>query len=228
MQIALTLVGPDADLVQAALGRTVPALAAARARVKEPRPLGPDAIDLAVEGEDLISVRHAIKPVLDDLALDYCLQPWNGRRKLLMEKRVSTLMIPEPNGKRIIYWNQDAQWWVLDLASGEKHSITKGVPAMFADTGLPLFFKALVGLRAERSNLRIFVTGGASVIAGQDPFKIGERNTRVTLDFLTNNRLNVLRTDTGGSISRTVHLELSTGNVNLITPAGKSQQSLAA
>jgi Dipeptidyl aminopeptidases/acylaminoacyl-peptidases len=57
-----------------------------------------------------------------------------GQRKLLIEKRVSTPMIPEPNGKRIIYWNQDAQWWVLDLASGEKHSITKGVPAMFADS----------------------------------------------------------------------------------------------
>ncbi len=101
-------------------------------------------------------------------------------------------------------------------------------PAMFADTGLPLFFKALVGLRAERSNLRLFVTGGASVIAGQDPFRIGERNTRVTLDFLAANRLNVVHTDTGGSISRTVHLELSTGKVNLITPAGKSLHALAA
>ncbi len=101
-------------------------------------------------------------------------------------------------------------------------------PAMFADTGLPMFFKALVGMKAERNNLRLFVTGGASVIAGQDPFKIGERNTAATLAFTTQNRLNVLSQDTGGSVSRTVHLELSTGNVNLITPGGKSQQSLAA
>jgi chemotaxis protein CheD len=99
-------------------------------------------------------------------------------------------------------------------------------PAMFADTGLPMFFKALVGLKAERNNLRLFVTGGASVIAGQDPFKIGERNTAATLAFTTQNRLNVLNQDTGGSVSRTVHLELSTGNVNLIKPTGKSQVSL--
>ena len=101
-------------------------------------------------------------------------------------------------------------------------------PAMFADTGLPLFFKALVGLRAERSNLRLFVAGGASVMGGSDPFRIGERNTTVTTNFLNLNRLNVLKTDTGGSISRTVHLELSTGLVNMITPVAKSQVPLAA
>jgi phosphoserine phosphatase len=81
MQIALTLVGPDA---QSAVGQVVPALAAARARVKEPHPLGPDALDLLVEAQDLISARHAVKPVLDELILDYCLQPWNDRRKSLL------------------------------------------------------------------------------------------------------------------------------------------------
>lgn len=99
-------------------------------------------------------------------------------------------------------------------------------PAMFADTGLPLFFKALVGLRAERANLRLFLAGGASVIAGQDPFRIGERNIRGTTDFINANRLTVVATDTGGSISRTVHLELSTGKLSLITPISKTQVSL--
>lgn len=99
-------------------------------------------------------------------------------------------------------------------------------PAMFADTGLPLFFKALIGLKAERPRLKLFVAGGASVIAGQDPFKIGERNTRFTMEFIAQNRLNVVKTDTGGAINRTVHLDLSTGNVNLISPAGKSVVAL--
>ncbi|HEY8995975.1 MAG TPA: chemotaxis protein CheD [Lacunisphaera sp.] len=99
-------------------------------------------------------------------------------------------------------------------------------PAMFADTGLPLLFKALVGLKAERSRLKLFIVGGASVIAGQDPFKIGERNTRFTLDFIAQNRLNVVKTDTGGVVNRTVHLELGTGNVNIISPAGKTNLSL--
>ena len=94
-------------------------------------------------------------------------------------------------------------------------------PAMFADTGLPMFFKALLGLRAERTRLRLCIAGGASVLSGQDPFKIGERNTRSTMDFIRSNQLSLAHSDTGGTISRTVHLELSTGIVNLHTAAAK-------
>lgn len=99
-------------------------------------------------------------------------------------------------------------------------------PAMFADTGLPMFFKALLGLKAERSRLKLFVAGGASVIAGQDPFKIGERNTRATMDFINANALRVVQTDIGANFNRTVHLELSSGGVTLVTPNGKSQMAL--
>ncbi|AOS45097.1 Chemoreceptor glutamine deamidase CheD [Lacunisphaera limnophila] len=99
-------------------------------------------------------------------------------------------------------------------------------PAMFADTGLPLFFKALIGLKAERGRLKLFIAGGASVIAGQDPFKIGERNIRATMDFINTHALRVVQSDTGGSFNRTVHLELSTGDVRLVTPNGKSQLAL--
>lgn len=95
-------------------------------------------------------------------------------------------------------------------------------PAMFADTGLPMFFKALIGLKAERARLKLCIAGGASVLAGQDPFKIGERNTRATMDFITQNCLKVVQTDTGANFNRTVHLELSTGKATLVTPSGKS------
>lgn len=101
-------------------------------------------------------------------------------------------------------------------------------PAMFADTGLPAFFKALTGLRAERSRLRIFVAGGASVIAGSDPFKIGERNARVTLDYLSRQGYSVRRTEVGGNINRTVHLEVNTGAMSLKTPTENLTHSLAA
>jgi len=101
-------------------------------------------------------------------------------------------------------------------------------PAMFADKGLPMLFRELAGLRGERARLKVFVTGGASVIGGQDPFRIGERNTQATLDFLIANRIPVAQVDTGGSYSRTVHLELATGRVQLITPSGKSHIALAA
>lgn len=99
-------------------------------------------------------------------------------------------------------------------------------PAMFANTGLPMLFKAMAGLKAERARVRIFVAGGAGMLSGQDPFKIGERNSAVTLDFLSKNGLPVKAQETGGSINRTVHLEINTGLVNLKTPVGSSQFDL--
>src|SRR4051812_6618544 len=53
-------------------------------------------------------------------------------------------------------------------------------PAMFVDTGLPLLFRALDGLKANRSTLRLFVTGGASVLCDSGVFRIGERNIKAT------------------------------------------------
>ena len=101
-------------------------------------------------------------------------------------------------------------------------------PAMFADSGLPLFFKQLAGMKAERSRIRIFVAGGASVISGNDPFRIGERNTKATLDYLAKNGYVIARSEVGGSINRTIHLELNTGSVTMKTPNETGQLSLCA
>ena len=49
-------------------------------------------------------------------------------------------------------------------------------PAMFADTGIPLMFRNLMGLRIKRERLKAFVVGRASIMGGADMFKIGERN----------------------------------------------------
>lgn len=100
-------------------------------------------------------------------------------------------------------------------------------PAMFADTGLPALFKALTGLKGERSRLRLFVAGGASVIGGTDPFRIGERNTRVTLDYLQREGFTIRRSEVGGSINRTIHLEVNTGTVSMKTPTETIQHPLS-
>ncbi|WP_309643685.1 phosphoserine phosphatase SerB [Phenylobacterium sp.] len=84
MQIALTLVSPDPDAAQQALAVLAPALAGCHARVKEPRPLGPVALDLLVEADAVAPVRAAAEAVLSDRAVDVCVQPWNGRRKRLL------------------------------------------------------------------------------------------------------------------------------------------------
>ncbi len=99
-------------------------------------------------------------------------------------------------------------------------------PAMFADTGLALLFKAMAGIRADKSRLKIFVAGGSSVLNGTDPFKIGERNTTVTMKFLKANAYNIVGQDVGGSVNRTVHIEVGKGMVSLKRPDSTETFSL--
>ena len=101
-------------------------------------------------------------------------------------------------------------------------------PAMFANTGLPLLFRAMGGLKAERGRVRILVAGGAGMLSGSDPFKIGERNSAATLDFLGKNGLSVCHQDIGGSINRTLHLDVGTGTVSMKTPLANLSFQLAA
>lgn len=99
-------------------------------------------------------------------------------------------------------------------------SLDKAVkqPAMFADTGLPLFFRSLAGLKVERSRMRIFLAGGASVLNGTDPFKIGSRNITAVKKMLEVYKIPVWGEDLGGCVNRTVHLELATAQLTLKTP----------
>ena len=100
-------------------------------------------------------------------------------------------------------------------------------PAMFANTGLPMLFKAMAGMKAERQRVRIFVAGGAGMLGGQDPFKIGERNATTTFEILAQQGLAVHHRDVGGSINRTIHLEIGSGALGLKTPLGHDHFSLA-
>lgn len=99
-------------------------------------------------------------------------------------------------------------------------------PAMFADTGLPLLFRSLGGMGAQRARLRLFVTGGASVLSDNHMFKIGDRNVASTLAWLGRNDFAVQQSDVGGTINRSVHLEIATGAGLLKTPTGNEKFSL--
>ena len=71
------------------------------------------------------------------------------------------------------------------------------------------------------------MAGGANVILGHDPFCIGERNVRATVDFLTRNGFTLKQAEVGGSVNRTVHLSLGTGAVTVKTPTEEIQIYLA-
>jgi dipeptidyl aminopeptidase/acylaminoacyl peptidase len=57
-----------------------------------------------------------------------------GARKLLLEKQPGNGSLRlSPDGKLGLYWGTDGNWWTLDLVSGVKKNITRGVPTSFID-----------------------------------------------------------------------------------------------
>jgi chemotaxis protein CheD len=101
-------------------------------------------------------------------------------------------------------------------------------PGMFASTGIPLFFRSLRGLHADPDHLRIFVAGGASVLAGTDTFRIGARNLRAAAALLAAEGFEFDPGATGGTINRTLHLEVGSGHLTLKTPTAEHAYSLLA
>jgi chemotaxis protein CheD len=91
-------------------------------------------------------------------------------------------------------------------------------PAMFADTGLPVLLSKLTGLRADMRRLRLFLAGGASVLQGNDPFKIGARNIEAVKRHVQQRGLVVVAAALGGVSNRTVHLNVASGLVTLRLP----------
>jgi acetyl esterase/lipase len=65
----------------------------------------------------------------------YSIDLKTGARTLVLKKQPTNGGLrPSPDGKRAVYWGTDANWWTLDMATGDKKNITKSVTATsFAD-----------------------------------------------------------------------------------------------
>lgn len=92
-------------------------------------------------------------------------------------------------------------------------------PAMFGDTGLPLFLQRLFERGATRRHLVIKLAGGAE-INGPDSFEIGKRNLLLARRLLWKNAIAPVAEACGGRIGRTLRLDMGTGRVQLKDPAG--------
>jgi len=86
-------------------------------------------------------------------------------------------------------------------------------PYMFADTGIPAFFKAAYQLGAKKQRMRVAVMGGAQVLDQKGFFNIGKRNHAALRKMFFKNNVLVDYEDVGGSVNRTVRLEIGTGNM---------------
>jgi chemotaxis protein CheD len=88
-------------------------------------------------------------------------------------------------------------------------------PAMFVDTGVPLLFKTLYEQGASKARLVVKAAGCGSPMGKNEVFKIGERNYTVLKKLLWKNNILLEAEEVGGSASRTIHFEVSSGQVLL-------------
>jgi chemotaxis protein CheD len=91
-------------------------------------------------------------------------------------------------------------------------------PSMFVDTGLPRLFHGLYNLGADRDRLVVKAAGGAQFLDTAGVFNIGMRNQQALLELLDRNGFSLQASDLGGISSRTLRLDLGTGDVQIQTP----------
>lgn len=84
-------------------------------------------------------------------------------------------------------------------------------PQMFTDTGVAAILQAVFNLGAERRRLIARVAGGSSLMDENGLFRIGERNYIVLRKMLWKNNILIASEDVGGSVARTITLQMSTG-----------------
>jgi len=90
-------------------------------------------------------------------------------------------------------------------------------PFMFADTGIPSLLLSCFGLGAERDNMAAWLVGGTQLLDSGDFLDIGRRNHAVAREILVRNRVEIAGEDVGGSVNRTLKLEVGTGKVWVVS-----------
>jgi chemotaxis protein CheD len=88
-------------------------------------------------------------------------------------------------------------------------------PCMFADTGIPHLFRECYRLGAVKERLIVKAVGGAQVLDSNGTFNIGKRNILMMRKLFWQNGVTMGATALGGTVNRTVSLELRTGSVLL-------------
>jgi chemotaxis protein CheD len=86
-------------------------------------------------------------------------------------------------------------------------------PTMFADTGIPILFKACYKLGADKKRMVVKVAGGASILDDANFFRIGQKNITAMKKLFWKNNVLINSEDTGNNYNRTVYVHVSTGKV---------------
>lgn len=107
-------------------------------------------------------------------------------------------------GGLLHYMLPDSQ---IDIQKAQKN------PWMFANTGIPLFFKEAYKFGAEKRRMQVKVVGGSQILDDSGYFNIGKRNYMALRKIFWMNNVLIHAEDVGGNVNRTLSIELSSGKV---------------
>jgi chemotaxis protein CheD len=96
-------------------------------------------------------------------------------------------------------------------------------PYMFVDLGVPKLFKEIYRIGGEKSRLVVKAAGCGQPLGKNEIFKIGERNFTVLKKLLWKNNVLLKADDVGGHAGRTVHFDITTGEVKISSNGSVSQ-----
>ncbi len=101
----------------------------------------------------------------------------------------------------------------------------KKKPYMFGDIGIPLLFRAAYGLGAVKGRMQVYVVGGSQLMDSAGIFNIGVRNYDIVTRLFAKNGIRPVKEDIGGSVNRTISIQLGTGKI-LLKVSGKGEFEL--
>ena len=97
-------------------------------------------------------------------------------------------------------------------------------PYMFADTGIPLLFKACYALGADKKRMVVRVAGGASILDDTNYFRIGQKNITALRKIFWKNNVLIEKEDVGKNHNRTVRLEIASGKFFVKSANGQMEE----
>ncbi len=99
-------------------------------------------------------------------------------------------------------------------------------PCMFADTGIRALLHAVTASGGQPRRMVVRLAGGAQVLDSEGVFQIGKRNYLAARKILWKAGILISAEAVGGEVSRTIRLDLSTGQM-WIREAGGIEKELA-
>ena len=96
-------------------------------------------------------------------------------------------------------------------------------PFMFVDLGVSILFKEIYDLNGLKKRLVVKIAGCGQPLGNNEMFKIGNRNYTVLKKLLWKNGIMLAAEDVGGTISRTVSMDLSTGRI-IVSSNGEKRE----